>query len=248
MTIFFPGLFSHRNASGGGSAAGFINPGDGTVEVNTFANLPSAAANSGNLAWVKTTTGTVFVDRKISGWYRSTGSAWVPAEIATDEDSEIATDPTGRTNAAGTTVETALDQLDAAITLKAPLASPALTGSPTAPTQSVADNSTKIATTAYVDRDANTGTVTISASAIDWSLGTSFYKSIGSTATTFTFSNTVDGKTIVVAVASTTGSITLPSVIWSGGVAPSKTNSKTIIYTFVKINGSVYGSAVDNMS
>jgi len=35
--------------------------------------------------------------------------------------------------------------------LKAPLASPALTGNPTAPTQTAADNSTKIATTAYVD-------------------------------------------------------------------------------------------------
>ena len=35
--------------------------------------------------------------------------------------------------------------------LAAPLASPALTGNPTAPTQSLADNSTKIATTAYVD-------------------------------------------------------------------------------------------------
>lgn len=34
---------------------------------------------------------------------------------------------------------------------KAPLASPAFTGSPTAPTQSPSDNSTKIATTAYVD-------------------------------------------------------------------------------------------------
>lgn len=38
-------------------------------------------------------------------------------------------------------------QLDA----KAPLASPALTGNPTAPTQSAGDNSTKIATTAYAD-------------------------------------------------------------------------------------------------
>lgn len=35
---------------------------------------------------------------------------------------------------------------------KAPLASPALTGSPTAPTQTASDNSTKIATTAYADR------------------------------------------------------------------------------------------------
>lgn len=38
--------------------------------------------------------------------------------------------------------------------LKAPLASPALTGSPTAPTQSPLDNSTKLATTAYVDLSA----------------------------------------------------------------------------------------------
>lgn len=38
-----------------------------------------------------------------------------------------------------------------ALDLKAPLASPALTGTPTAPTPSAADNSTKIATTAYVD-------------------------------------------------------------------------------------------------
>ena len=35
--------------------------------------------------------------------------------------------------------------------LKAPLASPDLTGDPTAPTQSASDNSTKLATTAYVD-------------------------------------------------------------------------------------------------
>ena len=41
----------------------------------------------------------------------------------------------------------AQDQID----LKAPLASPALTGNPTAPTQSAGDNSTKLATTAYVD-------------------------------------------------------------------------------------------------
>lgn len=38
-----------------------------------------------------------------------------------------------------------------ALDLKANLASPALTGSPTAPTQTAADNSTKIATTAYAD-------------------------------------------------------------------------------------------------
>jgi len=38
-----------------------------------------------------------------------------------------------------------------ALAFKAPLASPALTGTPTAPTQTAGDNSTKLATTAYVD-------------------------------------------------------------------------------------------------
>ena len=41
----------------------------------------------------------------------------------------------------------AQDQID----LKAPLASPALTGNPTAPTQAAGNNSTRLATTAYVD-------------------------------------------------------------------------------------------------
>jgi hypothetical protein len=38
-----------------------------------------------------------------------------------------------------------------ALALKAPLASPALTGNPTAPTQTAGNNSTRVATTAYVD-------------------------------------------------------------------------------------------------
>lgn len=58
----------------------------------------------------------------------------------------VANTPAG--NIAATTVQAAINELD---TEKAPLASPALTGSPTAPTQTAADNSTKIATTAYAD-------------------------------------------------------------------------------------------------
>lgn len=54
---------------------------------------------------------------------------------------------------AATTVQGAINELD---TEKAPLASPALTGNPTAPTQSAADNSTKLATTAYADGAATT--------------------------------------------------------------------------------------------
>lgn len=44
-----------------------------------------------------------------------------------------------------------VDGLQSALNLKAPLNSPALTGTPTVPTRSQGDNSTKIASTAYVD-------------------------------------------------------------------------------------------------
>jgi hypothetical protein len=45
-------------------------------------------------------------------------------------------------------------------TVYAPLASPTFTGTPTAPTPSAADNSTKLATTAYVDNAVSGGGVT----------------------------------------------------------------------------------------
>jgi hypothetical protein len=53
------------------------------------------------------------------------------------------------TIANGVTAETT--RAEAAEALKAPLASPALTGNPTAPTQAAKDNSTKLSTTAFVD-------------------------------------------------------------------------------------------------
>ena len=58
--------------------------------------------------------------------------------------SDVGADASGAAAAVQTT-------LTASIAAKAPLASPALTGNPTAPTQTAGDNSTKIATTAYAD-------------------------------------------------------------------------------------------------
>jgi len=52
--------------------------------------------------------------------------------------------------------------LQAALDLKAALASPALTGTPTSPTASAGDNSTQIATTAYVDSAVSSETDTLS--------------------------------------------------------------------------------------
>lgn len=51
---------------------------------------------------------------------------------------------------AADTVLSAVGKLQAQISLRAPLASPALTGNPTAPTTSATDNDTSIATTAFV--------------------------------------------------------------------------------------------------
>lgn len=76
----------------------------------------------------------------------------------------------------GSVSNTELDYLDGAtsniqnqLNLKAALASPALTGNPTAPTQSSSENSTKIATTAFVK---NQGYVTSTADKLSLSGGT----------------------------------------------------------------------------
>ncbi len=58
---------------------------------------------------------------------------------------------------ANTNIDGHLEGIDDQFALTAPLASPALTGNPTAPTQSASDNSTKIATTFYVDRAVSAG-------------------------------------------------------------------------------------------
>jgi hypothetical protein len=50
----------------------------------------------------------------------------------------------------GTEIDTEFNNIATAIATKADLASPSLTGSPTAPTQSTGDSSTKLATTAFV--------------------------------------------------------------------------------------------------
>lgn len=56
-----------------------------------------------------------------------------------------------------TALGTDYKNIQIALGLKAPLASPALTGNPTAPTQTPGTNNTRIATTAYVDAAINGG-------------------------------------------------------------------------------------------
>jgi hypothetical protein len=91
-------------------------------------------------------------------------------------------------------------------------------------------------------------TNTISASAIDWSLSNVHTKSIGSTDTTFTFSNTQDGQCITVIITSTTGTVTWPTVKWQNGSAPTQTANSTDVYTFVKAGSTFYGSYIPAVS
>lgn len=83
----------------------------------------------------------------------------------------------------------------------------------------------------------------ISALNIDWNY-THLYKTL-SADTTFTFSNTGDAKTIIIAITNTTDdwTVTWPSVDWGSGGAPvQRTGAVTDIYTFAQINGAIYGS------
>lgn len=78
----------------------------------------------------------------------SLGKMSLKDEIAeADLASALATKINGKADQATTYTKT---EVDTALGLKAPLASPALTGTPTAPTATQGDNSTAIATTAFV--------------------------------------------------------------------------------------------------
>ena len=75
-----------KPSSGGGGtdpAEGFIDDGD-TVTVANYASLPSAAANSGKLAWVLADSGTLWT-KKYAGWYVSDGATWSPATLPDDQ-------------------------------------------------------------------------------------------------------------------------------------------------------------------
>lgn len=90
------------------------------------------------------------------------------------------------------------------------------------------------------------------AAAIDWSLTWTFYTTLTEN-TTYSFSNTKEGQTISIVIAqhaSSAKTVTWPSIKWSGGSAPvmSIGLAKHDVYTFQKINGIFYGTAVQNCS
>ena len=110
------------------------------IDGSLLTNLPSGATQLNDLSDVTITgasTGEVL---------RYSGSSWVDTTLAYADISGTPTLATVATTGAYADVTGTPD-----LSIYAPLASPALTGSPTAPTQTQSDGSTKLATTAYVD-------------------------------------------------------------------------------------------------
>ena len=93
-------------------------------------------------------------------------------------------------------------------------------------------------------------TVTIAASAIDWSLGNVFSKGLAANIT-FTFTNTTDGQTIRVRILQDAShTVHWPAtVMWPGGIEPTMTvgGGRFDIFTFINIAGIIYGTAVQDM-
>ena len=154
-------------ASGTVTAALFSGPLTGNVTGNVTGNLTGTVTGGASLN-LPLTGGTMsgaiaMGASKITGLGTPTANTTDAANTAY-VDAAITTAVTNVIASAPALLDT-LDELAAALgddenfattvttnlALKAPLASPALTGTPTAPTPSSADNSTKIATTAYVN-------------------------------------------------------------------------------------------------
>jgi len=96
-----------------------------------------------------------------------------------------------------------------------------------------------------------TASVEVASTEIDWSQSNAFYKTLAAN-TAFTFANVTDGRSLVVAVTNTAGNFTASwpaSVQWRFGAEPVLSlGATTDIFTFISINGVIYGSAVQTFS
>jgi hypothetical protein len=118
-----------------------------------------------------------------------------------------------------TAVQTALDLKEtvANVALKAPLASPALTGVPTAPTAAAATNTTQVATTAYV-RGEVAALVNSAGATLD-TLG-EIATALGNDANLSTTLTTAIGLKAPIASPTFTGTVTIPAGASISGFAP----------------------------
>lgn len=101
-----------------------------------------------------------------------------------------------------------------------------------------------------IDSQLYGGEVEIPASAIDWSLGSVFTKTLAAN-TTFTFSNLKNGRSILVLLDGSAGSYTVTwpaGILWPGGTAHSMTATGVDIVRFTRIGGTIYGWVQSNLS
>lgn len=115
-----------------------------TVSVTSGNGLAGTVTNP-------TTTPAIALSTTITGVLKGNGTAISAAVAGTDYLT-----PTGSGAALTGITESQVTNLTTDLSSKAPLASPALTGTPTAPTASAGTNSTQIATTAYTDAAVST--------------------------------------------------------------------------------------------
>ena len=130
-----------------------------TVQPNSVALGTDTTGNY--VANVTAGTGIAVTGTAGEGWsptvaLTNVGTAGTYRSVTTDAQGRIiaGTNPTTVAGYGLTDVYTKTES-DTALALKAPLASPALTGTPTAPTASVGTNTTQVATTAYVVAEIN---------------------------------------------------------------------------------------------
>lgn len=101
-----------------------------------------------------------------------------------------------------------------------------------------------------IDSQLYGGEVAVSTSAIDWSLGAVFTKTLAAN-TTFTFSNLKNGRSILVLLDGSAGTYTVTwpgGILWPGGTAHSMTATGVDIIRFTRIGGTIYGWVQSNLS
>lgn len=153
------GYMLNRNVDGFVSSLP-VSPTDGTAYYLSTDSTLNARVDG---AWYKFSIpkGFEVVEKATGNKFEYNGSSFTAAMSLSDKTKldGIATAATAnasdaslrdRTTHTGSQATSTVTGLDAALATKAPLASPTFTGTPTAPTASTADNTTKIATTAFV--------------------------------------------------------------------------------------------------
>jgi hypothetical protein len=146
--------------SGNGSFATTVNS-VGGVSSSTIATLPGLITTNTNAIAANTASITANTNSI------ATNATAITTEATTARAAELTLTNSVNANTASITANSSdIATINNILALKAPLASPAFTGTPTAPTPVTSDNSTKVATTEYVKASitaANAGLSTVGA-------------------------------------------------------------------------------------